>query len=59
MDSSTKDKVEGTARETKGAVKENVGDATNDKEMQSEGAAERTSGKVQDKVGDVKKVFGK
>jgi uncharacterized protein YjbJ (UPF0337 family) len=59
MDSSTKDKIKGTAREAKGTVKEKVGDATNDREMQSEGAAEKTSGKVQDKVGDVKKVFGK
>jgi uncharacterized protein YjbJ (UPF0337 family) len=58
MDSSTKDKIEGKATEAKGTVKENVGDALDNKEMEAEGAAERASGKTQDKVGDVKKVFG-
>lgn len=59
MKDSTKDKAQGTAHEMKGAVKEKVGRATNDPEMESEGTDEKVGGKIQKKVGDVKKVFNK
>lgn len=59
MDSSTKDKIEGKAKEVKGNVKEAFGRATNDPDTEASGTADRVEGKVQDKVGDIKKVFDK
>lgn len=59
MDDSLKDKVEGKAHELKGAVKEKVGQVTNDPDLADEGTAEKIGGKVQKKVGDVEKVFEK
>jgi uncharacterized protein YjbJ (UPF0337 family) len=56
---SIKDKVEGAAHEVKGAVKEKVGHATNNPNLEDEGTAEKVGGKVQKKVGDVEKVFEK
>jgi uncharacterized protein YjbJ (UPF0337 family) len=59
MKDSTKDKVEGAVHELKGTVKEKVGHATNDPNLEDEGTAEKVGGKVQKKVGDVEKVFEK
>lgn len=59
MNNSTKDKMDGTAHELKGAVKETVGKAIGNPDMRDEGTAERVGGKVQKKVGDVEKVFNK
>lgn len=57
MDNSTTDKIEGAAHEAKGKIKEVVGGATNNPDLQAEGTAEKLAGKVQGKVGDVEKVF--
>ena len=59
MKSSITDKIQGTAKEISGKVKEATGRATNDPDLQDRGTLERTEGKMQKKVGDVKKVFGK
>jgi uncharacterized protein YjbJ (UPF0337 family) len=59
MKDSTKDKIEGTAHELKGALKEKLGQATNNPDLEAEGAGERLGGKVQKKVGDVEKVIEK
>ena len=59
MKDSTKDKVQGGAHELKGAVKEKVGEAANNPDLEAEGQGERIGGKVQKKVGDVEKVFEK
>ncbi len=59
MKSSTKDKIEGAAHEAKGKLKEIVGKAVGNPDLQDRGTAEKIAGKVQRKVGDVKKVFGK
>ena len=59
MKSSTTDKIEGTFDEAKGKVKEKVGQATNDPDLEAEGQAENLDGKVQKKVGEVKRVFDK
>jgi uncharacterized protein YjbJ (UPF0337 family) len=59
MKDSTKDKVQGAAHETKGAVKEKIGHATNNPNLEAEGNDEKVSGKVQKKVGDIEKVFEK
>ena len=59
MSESMKDKIEGAMHEAKGAVKEKVGQATNDPDLEAEGSGENLSGKVQKKIGDIKKVFEK
>jgi uncharacterized protein YjbJ (UPF0337 family) len=59
MDSSTTDKVKGTAREIAGKVKEETGKAIGNPDLQDRGTTEKVAGKVERKVGDVKKVFGK
>jgi uncharacterized protein YjbJ (UPF0337 family) len=43
----------------KGKVKEKVGRATNDPDLEAEGQVEKIAGKVQKKIGQVKKVLGK
>jgi uncharacterized protein YjbJ (UPF0337 family) len=58
MADSTKDKIEGAVHDVKGTIKEKVGQATNNPDLQDEGTAEKIGGKVQKKVGDVEKVFG-
>jgi uncharacterized protein YjbJ (UPF0337 family) len=58
MADSTKDKIEGTIHDVKGAVKEKLGYATNDPDLEDEGTAEKVGGKVQKKVGDVEKALG-
>jgi uncharacterized protein YjbJ (UPF0337 family) len=58
MKSSTKDKAQGTFHEVKGKVKEKVGRATNNLDLEVEGQVEEIAGKVQKKIGQVKKVLG-
>lgn len=50
-----KDEVEGKYDQAKGAVKENVGRAIDDREMEGEGAADRTGGKIQEGYGEAKR----
>jgi len=59
MDDSTKDKVKGALHQAKGAVKEKIGHATHNPELEDEGTAEKVGGKVQKKVGDIEKVLEK
>jgi uncharacterized protein YjbJ (UPF0337 family) len=59
MKDSTKDKAEGALHEAKGAVKEAVGHAVNNPDLEAEGLAEKVTGKIQKKVGDVEKVIEK
>jgi uncharacterized protein YjbJ (UPF0337 family) len=59
MKSSTKDKIKGSVKQAKGAIKEKAGRTAGNPNLQDRGTAEKVSGKIQKKVGDVKKVFGK
>jgi uncharacterized protein YjbJ (UPF0337 family) len=59
MKSSTKDKAQGTFHEVKGKVKEKVGRATNNPDLEAEGQVEKLAGKVEKKLGQVKKVLGR
>jgi uncharacterized protein YjbJ (UPF0337 family) len=59
MKDSTKDKVQGAIHDAKGAVKEKIGRATNNPNLEAEGQDEKVGGKIQKKVGDVEKVFEK
>jgi uncharacterized protein YjbJ (UPF0337 family) len=56
MKPSTKDEIEGKVHEVKGAVKEKVGQVTNNADLQGEGRDEKVGGKVQQKIGQVEKV---
>lgn len=53
-----RDEVEGKVDQAKGAVKENVGRAIGDREMETEGAADRASGNVQEGYGETKRKVG-
>ena len=59
MKQSTKDKAEGKFHEVKGQVKEKIGRATDNPDLEAEGQVEKVSGKIQKKIGQVEKVFGK
>lgn len=59
MKDSTKDQLDGKVHEVKGAVKEKIGQVTNDPNMEAEGQDEKVGGKIQKKVGQVEKVFEK
>ena len=49
-----KDRIQGSAEQTKGKVKEVVGKATGDSKLESEGRADQLKGKVQNAVGGLK-----
>jgi len=49
-----KDRIEGTAKQAKGAVKEGLGKVTGDAKLQTEGKADKAAGKVQNAIGGVK-----
>jgi uncharacterized protein YjbJ (UPF0337 family) len=58
MKSSTQDKVEGTAKNIAGRVKEATGKAVGNPRLQADGRAEKVEGQIQNKVGQIKKVLG-
>jgi len=49
-----KDRIEGSANQAKGALKQTAGKMTGDAKLQSEGAADKAKGKVQNAVGGAK-----
>ncbi len=59
MKQSSEDQAEGKFHEVKGKVKEKVGRATDNPNLEDEGTAEKAAGKVQKKVGQVERVFEK
>jgi len=58
MSTPNRDEMEGKWDKTKGAVKENVGRAIGDRDMEDEGAADRASGNVQEGFGEAKRRIG-
>jgi uncharacterized protein YjbJ (UPF0337 family) len=56
MKPSTQDQIEGTIHQVKGAVKEKVGQVTNNAELTAEGKAEKLAGKIQEKVAQIEKI---
>jgi len=54
-----KDRIEGSAHQAKGAVKEAVGKMTGDKKTQAEGKVEKAAGKVQNAIGGAKDTIRK
>ena len=59
MKPSTTDQIEGAFHEAKGKVKETVGHAAKNPDLESEGKVENLGGKVQKKIGQVEKVLEK
>jgi uncharacterized protein YjbJ (UPF0337 family) len=49
-----KDRVEGMAKQAKGAVKDAAGKVTGDTKLQAEGKADKAAGKVQNAAGGMK-----
>jgi uncharacterized protein YjbJ (UPF0337 family) len=54
----TMDKIEGTATELKGSVKETIGKAAGDNKLEWDGKADRVEGTAQNAVGDLKNTAG-
>ncbi len=49
-----KDRIDGSANQAKGAIKEAAGKVTGDAKLASEGKADKAAGKVQNAVGGLK-----
>jgi len=49
-----KDRIEGSAKQAKGALKEAAGKITGDGKLKAEGAADKLTGKVQNAAGGIK-----
>jgi uncharacterized protein YjbJ (UPF0337 family) len=49
-----KDRIVGSGKQIKGAVKQVVGKAVGDVKLESEGKADKIEGKVQNAIGDLK-----
>ena len=49
-----KDRVEGSAKQVEGTVKETTGKVLGDKKLESEGTADKAAGKVQNAIGGLK-----
>jgi len=49
-----KDRIEGSANQAKGAVKQATGKLTGDAKLEAEGAADKAKGKVQNAIGGAK-----
>jgi uncharacterized protein YjbJ (UPF0337 family) len=59
MKSGNENQVAGKIHEVKGTIKEKIGHATNNADLESEGIGEKIAGKVQNKIGQVQKVIEK
>jgi uncharacterized protein YjbJ (UPF0337 family) len=53
-----KDEMEGKFDQAKGAVKENVGRAINDRDMEAEGKVDRAKGNIKEGFGEVRRKTG-
>jgi uncharacterized protein YjbJ (UPF0337 family) len=49
-----KDRIKGSALQTKGAVKEVIGKVTGDSKLEAEGKSDKIAGKVQNAIGGFK-----
>lgn len=49
-----KDRIEGSAKDMKGKVKESIGKLTGDRKTEMDGTADRAEGKTQNTIGGIK-----
>ncbi len=59
MTASSKDQVAGKFHEVKGKVKQKLGQAAGNPDVEAEGQSENLAGKIQKKVGQIETVFEK
>jgi uncharacterized protein YjbJ (UPF0337 family) len=59
MKSSTKNRVRGRVKETKGRVKVKAGRAAGSRKLEDRGAIETVVGALERKLGELKKVLGR
>lgn len=52
-----KDRIQGSAEQAKGKLKEVAGKVTGDTKLESEGKAQKVAGKIQNTVGGMKDAF--
>lgn len=55
----SKDRITGSAKETKGAIKEATGKVVGDAKLTAEGKSDEAEGKIQNAVGGLKDVLKK
>jgi len=53
-----KDELEGKFDQAKGSVKETVGSAINDRDLEAEGSSDKTGGKLQEGFGTARRKVG-
>jgi uncharacterized protein YjbJ (UPF0337 family) len=53
-----KDEVEGKFEQAKGAIKDKVGEATRDRDLETEGEAQRAGGNMQEGFGTARRKVG-
>jgi uncharacterized protein YjbJ (UPF0337 family) len=58
MKPSTRDRTEGKLHEVRGKIKERIGKATNDPDLEVSGNAEKIAGKVQEWIGGAERAVG-
>jgi uncharacterized protein YjbJ (UPF0337 family) len=58
MKPSTQDRTEGKLHEVKGKIKEKIGKAINNPDLEVSGNAEKNAGKVQEWIGRAEKAVG-
>ncbi len=49
-----KDRIEGSAKQAKGAIKEVAGKLIGDAKLEADGKADKTKGKIQNTIGGIK-----
>ena len=59
MKRSMENELVGKAHEVKGAIKEKLGQLTDNPKLEGEGTGEKVAGFVQKKIGQIQKVVGK
>jgi uncharacterized protein YjbJ (UPF0337 family) len=59
MKTSTRDAIKGPFHEVKGTINEQVGKATNDRDLKAEGQGRKNAGKVQQQIGHAKETVAK
>lgn len=57
MKDSTKNEIQGNAKQAAGKVKETTGKIVNNEKLEARGINQQAEGKVQEKVGEIQKVF--
>lgn len=58
-DNNISDKIKSAVSKTKGEIKDQIGNATDNTLLQSEGKADKLKGDAQEKIGEIKDLFNK